>query len=103
MLGDMKITKSRLKQLIKEELEAALKEGGAFASDEEIQNIVDVASEVDPDIQEFPEFYEAARIAWNEGKLKSRYEPSKHEVRQAWKRHPANRYTHDRRTGIRHR
>ena len=72
-----------------------IREGGAFASDEEIQDIVDVASEVDPDIQEFSEFYEAARIAWNEGRLKSRYEPSKHELRQAWKKHPGNRFTHD--------
>jgi len=93
----MKITKSQLKRIIKEELQNVLREGGAFASDEEIQDIVDVASEVDPDIQEFPEFYEAARIAWNEGKFKSRYEPSRHEIRQAWKKHPANRFTHDQR------
>ena len=68
----VKITKSQLKRIIKEELQNVLREGGAFASDEEIQDIVDVASEVDPDIQEFSEFYEAARIAWNEGRLKSR-------------------------------
>jgi K+-transporting ATPase c subunit len=91
----MKITKSQLKRIIKEELEAALKEGGAFASDEEIQDITNVASEVDPDIQTWPEFYEAARIAWNEGKLQSKYEPSKHEVREAWKKHPGNSKTHD--------
>ena len=93
----MKITKQQLQQVIKEELQNVLKEGGAFASDEEIQDIVDVASEVDADIQEFSEFYEAVRIAWNEGLLKSRYEPSKHELRQAWKKHPGNRFTHDQR------
>ena len=96
-LRENKITKSQLKQIIKEELQSVLREGGAFASDEEIQDIVDVASKIDPDIQEFSEFYEAARIAWNEGRLKSRYEPSKHELRQAWKKHPGNRFTHDQR------
>ena len=94
MLGCMKITKSKLKQIIKEELQSVLREGGAFASDEEIQNIVNVLSDIDPGIQSWPEFHEAGRIAWNEGKL-GRYEPSMHELRQAWKKHPGNRFTHD--------
>ena len=71
----------------------SLKEGGAFASDEEIQAITKAASTVDPDIKSFNEFYEAVRIAWNESAFE--YEPSRHEIRQAWKRHPGNMFTHD--------
>jgi len=93
----MKITKSKLKQIIKEELQNVLKEGGAFASDEEIQDIVDKASDVDPDIQTWAEFHAAAKIAWNEEKLESRFEPSMYELRQAWKKHPGNMFTHDQR------
>ena len=103
----MKITKSQLKQIIKEELEAALKEGGAFATDEEIQDIVDKANDeaavLEYEIKSFAEFEEAAGLAWHGGKLKSKYEPSRHELRQAWKKHPANIFTHDQRTGIKHR
>ena len=103
----MKITKSQLKQIIKEELEAALKEGGAFATEEEIQDIVDKANEkaaeLGYEIKSFEEFEEAAGLAWHGGKLKSEYEPSRHEVREAWKKHPGNMRTHDLRTGIRYR
>ena len=95
MLGDMKITKSQLKQIIKEELQRVLREGGAFASEEEIQDILEVAVDVNPDIRSWNEFHEAARIAWNEGKFKSTYEPSMHELRQAWRKHPGNQFTHD--------
>ena len=89
----MKISVSKLKQIIKEELESVFNEGGAFASDEEIQAITKAASTVDPDIKSFNEFYEAVRIAWNESAFE--YEPSRHEIRQAWKRHPGNMFTHD--------
>ena len=74
----MKITKSQLKQIIKEEFQSVLKEGGAFASDKEIEDILKVAIEVDPDIQSWNEFHEAARIAWNEGKMESNYEKKQH-------------------------
>jgi hypothetical protein len=114
----MKITKSQLKQIIKEELErvlkesawhgpgaiaepAAIDEGGAFASDEDIHTLTTAASKIDSGIRTFNEFYEALRIAWNSGLLLD--EPSMPEVRKAWRKHPANPYTHDQRTGIRHR
>ena len=93
----MKITKSKLKQIIKEELQSVLREGGAFASDKEIEDILKVATEVDPDIRSWNEFHEAARIAWNEGRMESNFEPSMYELRQAWKKHPGNMFTHDQR------
>ena len=94
-LRENKITKSQLKRIIKEEISAVMSEGGAFASEEEIQDILEVAVDINPDIRSWNEFHEAARIAWNEGKFKSTYEPSMHELRQAWKLHPGNQFTHD--------